>query len=219
MGDAGVHEGAVVADEKNGAVVAGEEGLEPLDALEVEVVGWLVEHQQVWVAQEELGERDAHLPAAGEVLRGLVEVLYGKAESREDLAGAALKLVATEALEAVLGVTILLQQTVKLGAGLGGGDLLLELGDQALVALDLLGAVNDLGKRSLLAGELGLLLQVPDGGLLGKGDGALVCGLQAHENLEEGGLAGTVGADKSPALASVELKRCLGVEGASAKGL
>ena len=171
------------------------------------------------MAQEQLGEGDAHLPAAGEVLRGLVEVLDGKAQAREDLARAALKLVAAQPLEAVLGVAVLLQQAVELGAGLGGGDLLLELGNQALVALDLLGAVDDLGKGGLLARELGLLLQVADGGLLGKGDGAFVGGLEAHEDLEEGGLAGAVGADKSPALASVELKRCLGVEGASAKGL
>ena len=41
----------------------------------------------------------------------------------------------------------------------------------------------------------------------------------AGEQIVKRSLAGTVGADKSPALASVELKRCLGVEGASAKGL
>ena len=41
--DAGVHEGAVVADDENSAVVAGDKAAQPLDALEVQVVGGLVQ--------------------------------------------------------------------------------------------------------------------------------------------------------------------------------
>ena len=40
--DAGVHEGAVVADDEDGAVVVGDKAAQPLDALEVQVVGGLV---------------------------------------------------------------------------------------------------------------------------------------------------------------------------------
>ena len=65
--DAGVHEGAVVADDEDGAVVVSDKAAQPLDAFEVQVVGGLVQKQQVGVAQEELGERDAHLPAAREL--------------------------------------------------------------------------------------------------------------------------------------------------------
>ena len=65
--DAGVHEGAVVADDEDGAVVAGDKAAQPLDAFEVQVVGGLVQQQQIRVAQEELGQRDAHLPAAREL--------------------------------------------------------------------------------------------------------------------------------------------------------
>ena len=64
MGDAGIHERAVVGDEKHGAVVARQELLEPPDALKVEMVGRLVQKQQIWVAKQQLGEGDAHLPAA-----------------------------------------------------------------------------------------------------------------------------------------------------------
>ena len=67
MVDAGVHEGAVVADDEDGAIVARDKAAQPLDALEVQVVGGLVQEQQVGVAQEELGQRDAHLPAAREL--------------------------------------------------------------------------------------------------------------------------------------------------------
>ena len=48
--DAGVHEGAVVADDEDGAVVVGDKAAQPLDAFEVQVVGGLVQKQQVGVA-------------------------------------------------------------------------------------------------------------------------------------------------------------------------
>ena len=57
----------VVADDEDGAVVVGDKAAQPLDALEVQVVGRLVQQQQVGMTQEELGERDAHLPAAREL--------------------------------------------------------------------------------------------------------------------------------------------------------
>ena len=40
--DTGVHEGAVVADDEDGAVVVGDKAAQPLDALEVQMVGGLV---------------------------------------------------------------------------------------------------------------------------------------------------------------------------------
>ena len=40
--DAGVHKGAVVADDEHGAVVVGDKAAQPLDAFEVQVVGGLV---------------------------------------------------------------------------------------------------------------------------------------------------------------------------------
>ena len=61
---AGVHERAVVAHEQDSAVVAGDELLEPTDALEVEVVRRLVEEEKVGMAKQQLREGDAHLPAA-----------------------------------------------------------------------------------------------------------------------------------------------------------
>ena len=40
--DTGVHEGAVVADDEDGAVVVGDKAAQPLDSLEVQMVGGLV---------------------------------------------------------------------------------------------------------------------------------------------------------------------------------
>ena len=61
-----VEEVAVVGDGDDRARVLVEEALEPLDRLGVEVVGRLVEQQQVGVLEQQPGERDAALLAAGE---------------------------------------------------------------------------------------------------------------------------------------------------------
>ena len=207
MAHAGVHEGAVVAHEEHGAVVGGEEPLEPLDALEVEVVGGLVEEQQVGMAQQQLGERDAHLPPARELAGRLVEVSHGKAQAAQDLLGAGVQLVSAEALVAVLRHAVALEQGVELRPVLCLGDLGLHIGEAVLERADLVGRVDDLGKRALLAREVRLLLEVADGGVTGERDGALVRALLAHQDLEKRGLAGAVGAHEAPPLARVELER------------
>ncbi len=64
MGADVVEKVPVVRDGDEGAVVADEEVLEPMDGLEVEIVGGLVEQQRLGVAEEGLGEQDADLLAA-----------------------------------------------------------------------------------------------------------------------------------------------------------
>ena len=61
-----VEEVAVVGDRDDRARVLLEEALEPVDRLGIEVVGRLVEQQQVGVAEEQPGERHATLLAAGQ---------------------------------------------------------------------------------------------------------------------------------------------------------
>ena len=73
VGDArhdGVEEVAVVRDEDHGVRVRAQVLLEPVAGVEVEMVGGLVEQQQVGPAEQQLGQRDAHLPAARERLGG-----------------------------------------------------------------------------------------------------------------------------------------------------
>ena len=61
-----VEEVAIVGDGYDGALVVLEVALEPGDRFRVEVVGRLVEQQQVGLAQEKAGKRDAALFSAGE---------------------------------------------------------------------------------------------------------------------------------------------------------
>ena len=63
-----VEEIAIVRHEDHGVRVVGEVALEPVARLEIEVIGRLVEQQQIRLAEEQLRQREAHLPAAGQVI-------------------------------------------------------------------------------------------------------------------------------------------------------
>ena len=64
MGGDGVDEVAVVADEQQGAAPAHQVLLEPGDRVDVEVVGGLVEDQQVGLGDQQCGQRHPHPPTA-----------------------------------------------------------------------------------------------------------------------------------------------------------
>ena len=80
-----VHKLTVVADDYHRLAVADEEVFEPLDGLDVEVVGGLVEEQHVGLLKEQLGQLDAHAPSAAEVARGAVEIRPFEAEAQQGL--------------------------------------------------------------------------------------------------------------------------------------
>jgi len=65
-----LQEGAVVADHREGEPARREQPLEPQDALQVEVGGRLVEHQQRRLAGQGAGDRQSLAPAAGGGLAG-----------------------------------------------------------------------------------------------------------------------------------------------------
>ena len=158
--DAGVHEGTVVADDKHGAVVVRDKAAQPLDAFEVQVVGGLVQKQQVGVAQEEFGERDTHLPAARELGARAIKVSDLKAQAGQDLARVALEFVAAQVLKAVLDLSVLVKECVDVLALLGElGDLGLQLVGALAHAADFLGGGHDLGEDGgVLVLQVGFLL-------------------------------------------------------------
>ena len=158
--DAGVHEGAVVADDEHGAVVVRDKAAQPLDAFEVQVVGGLVQKEQVGMAQEELGQRDAHLPAARELGARALKVGDLKAQAGQDLARVALELVAAQVLKAVLDLAVLVKERIDVLALLGElGDLGLQLVGALAHAADFLGGGHDLGEDGgVLLLQVGFLL-------------------------------------------------------------
>jgi hypothetical protein len=80
---AAVQEVTVVRDEQQRAAVLGEPPLEPHDRIEVEVVGRLVEQQQVGAAQQCTAEIEAHAPAPREGGDRALEVAGREPQSRE----------------------------------------------------------------------------------------------------------------------------------------
>ena len=66
VADAGVEQFAVVADHQHGVRVAAEVIVEPERALEIEIIGRLVEQQEIRLREQDGGQRHAHAPAARE---------------------------------------------------------------------------------------------------------------------------------------------------------
>ena len=132
----------------------------PLDALEVQMVSGLVQQQQVGMAQEELGKRDTHLPAARELGARALKVGDLKAQAGQDLAGVALELIAAQMLKAVLDLAVLVEERIDVLALLGElGDLSLQLVGALAHTADFLGGGHDLGEDGgVLVLQVGFLL-------------------------------------------------------------
>mmetsp|Transcript_10807 Transcript_10807/g.21519 ORF Transcript_10807/g.21519 Transcript_10807/m.21519 type:complete len:422 (-) Transcript_10807:292-1557(-) len=80
-----VKEFSVVAYDDHGNILIAEEVLEPLDALHVEVVGGLVEKEDVGVLQQHLAKAYSHLPTARKAADGELCVDAVKAHEVHDL--------------------------------------------------------------------------------------------------------------------------------------
>src|SRR5260221_13637830 len=70
-------------DENQRAVVVGEDLLEHLARGQIEVVGWLVQHEEVRALQRQLRQGDTATLAAGECADGLEHVVAGEEEAAE----------------------------------------------------------------------------------------------------------------------------------------
>jgi hypothetical protein len=69
FGHGDVEEVAIVRDKDVAVGIAVQVILQPVARLQIQVIGRFVEQQQAWLCQEQLRERDAHLPATGKLLR------------------------------------------------------------------------------------------------------------------------------------------------------
>ena len=78
-----VEETPVVADEKQRATARLEVVFQPLDGLDVQVVGRLVEQEHVRLAEQDLRELDAHIPALGEGLGQPAELVVQEAQTQQ----------------------------------------------------------------------------------------------------------------------------------------
>ena len=161
-------------DEDDGAGVGPEVLLEPDDGLEVEVVRGLVEQEHVRLLEEELRERDPHLPPAAELLGHPGVVFHGEPEPGQDLGHLRIHREPVPGLELVVQVGVLAHDPVVLGVlGRDLGHVVLELAhpglDHGQTPEDRHGLVE---QRAALEREL-LLGQVPVGRVPRRGDAPL----------------------------------------------
>ena len=164
--------------------------LEPVDGFGVEVVRGLVEQQQVGLLEEQLAQGDAAPLAAGQDVDGRVGGRALKGVHRLLELGVHVPGVAV--VEGLLQLAQLGEQGVVVGVGIGqrGADLVVAVEH----ALDVGDGLLDVLEDGPALGERGLLLEQTHRGALGQEGLAVVDGLEAGHHLEEGRLAGAVGA-------------------------
>ena len=175
--DGAVQQVAVVADDDDAVGILGDVALQPQRAFEVEIVGRLVEEQQVRPREQRGGERHAHAPAAGErgagpLLRRLVE-----AEAGEDGGGARLRRMRIDVGEPRVDLGDAVRVVRRLG-----------LGEQPLALV--VGGEHHLDQALRPARRL--LRHLADARVLGQADRAALRADLAGDQAEEGGLAGAV---------------------------
>ena len=86
--DGSIEHFPVVADHQDGIGIFAQKGFEPCGALKVEIIGRLVEHQQVWHRKQHPGQRRPHPPTAREGTRRVHQLFLLKAKTDEDFTGA-----------------------------------------------------------------------------------------------------------------------------------
>ena len=180
-----VEEVAVVGDDQDRARIVAQMAFQPVHRLGVEMVGRLVEQQQIGLVEQQPAERDAAALAAGEL--GDVGVVRRAAQRvhREIDLGVE--------LPQVLGVDLVLELGHLVGGlvRVVGGDLVVAV-EQRLLGRD---ALHDVLAHGELRIELRLLLQVADAGAFG--DPALADELlvDAGHDAQQRRLAGAVDAE------------------------
>lgn len=147
-----------MGDCQDGAGVAGQVRFEPLDALGVEVVGGLVEQQQVGLGQQQLAQRDAAPLAAGEV----GDRLFGRraAQCIHGLLELGVDVPRVGVVEFLLQPAHLLHQVIGVVGGHQFGDLV----EPVQLDLDVAEAFLDVAADGLLLVQRRLLLQDADTG-------------------------------------------------------
>ena len=189
------------------ALELAEPALEPDDALDVEVVRRLVEQERVGALQKDLRERDAHLPAAGEVADVAVDEVRREAEAREDLPRPRLERVAVEGVEARLHLAEALDQGLELVEALGVGHAVLEQVELVGHVGHLAGARHGLLDHGASVHVAHALLEPSEGHAAVDDHGAGVRRIVPGDHAEDGALARAVGAHQADLLALEEAER------------
>ena len=165
------------------------------------MVGGLVEQQQAGLLQQQLGQRDAHLPAAGELFGLALPIFFGEAEATQHGTDLRVQGVDVVHMQVVRDVGVAVGGgAILAGVGVGGGEGVGDLFGLALQRVQVIEDRETLRKDRLAADGEAVLRQVADGHALDARQLAVVQCLQAGEDFQKGGFAGAVAADQAGAL-------------------
>ena len=201
--DRALEEGAVVGDDHGAARALGDEALQPLQAVEVEVVGRLVEQQDVEAREQDRRERGAGGLPAGERGRLQREQRRVEPEVAQHRLGARLEVGAAEREPALERVGVGVR-----GAGLLGRHRVGRLVHERVGGRDA-GAAREVVVDALAGSAVGLLRQVA-GGAGRQADRAPVGAVDAGEQAQQRRLPGPVGADHAEDVAGRDGRRDAG---------
>jgi len=202
-----LEEPAVVGDEDDGGVEIGQITLEPLERGDVEVVGRLVEEQELGAGGERTRQRRPGQLAARECDEPPLGVLVAEPEAGEHGEHLIAPAVAAGEVEAGLGVGV---RAHRLLGVVAAGHRPLEAGE-ALLERDHFGAA---GEDVVAEGHLGvprraLVVERHPGAFLER-EPTRVRSQLAREDPQQGRLAGAVSARQGHPLAPLELERDVG---------
>jgi hypothetical protein len=203
--DHGLDQLDVMGNDDEPATVGLEEVPEPADRVGVEVVRRFVQQQGVGVGEENPGQLDAAALATGEGVQRLFEHPVRQAETRGDGGGLGLGGVAALGQELGLQTLVLLQRPVADGA-LAVRHTVLVLPHLAQYGVQAAGGQNAVTSQGVQVTGTRVLRQVAD--LTGAGDAAGGRGAFPGQALGQGGLAGTVAADQTDAVAAGDAEGC-----------
>ena len=200
----GLEEPAVVRDDQNACVERLQLALQPLEALDVEVVRGLIEQQQVGVAAERTRKRGTCQLAAGERLQPAVEMLVAKTEAAQDRRRALAPVVASRMLEPRLRLAVAAHRRVGVIALrhrlFEPPELVLEREQVGCAGEDVLAQAQPALERRPL------VVQCDAGAFLERKVAALQARLP-HQRAEERRLAGAVRAGEGDTVAALDLER------------
>ena len=199
-----LEEPAVVGHEHDRGVDRRQLALEPFEALDVEVVGGLVEQEQIRVAGERAAERGAGQLAAREGRELAVEVLVAEAKAAENRRGAVAPVPAAGMLEPRLRCAVAAHRCVVMDAACHR---LLEL-PELLLDPDQIGGARErvFAQRQAAVARGPLIVQCDPGALLQRDLAALDRRL-ADDRAQQGRLAGAVLARECEPLPAVDRER------------
>jgi hypothetical protein len=194
LADDAVHELAIVAGHQQRPLVVLEEGLQPDQAFEIEMVGGLVEQHAVGPHQQDAGQRHPHLPATRQKPDIAVHPLLAERQPRQHLARPRIERIAIQLLEAPLHLAIALDQRVHVVGLLGIGHRRLELGDLDRQRAYRPDPVHDRRNGAHARHFTDVLAEIADGHAGIDRHLAVIGLLLPRDHAEQRGLAGAVGA-------------------------